>query len=253
MGKSIFLPCALWFVLAASITPAVAQEEDRDSFDKHLRNIVQALSAFEKEVSNLENACQQMAKNYEEMQSKYQNSTSWLEKGKLKVKLAIDKKRIASNESELKKKKAQLATYHCLLSASNLYEMSKAQRQEARKHIPYLENREQELEQLIATARQRCQAARQRLQQIPQEIMECEQKITSLQQQLQVFEDKKSWGNLADRLELKTKLSWQQSKLLKLKGEIIVQEKLRDDALQEEKSTRIEKKEVRIAIDFLNS
>jgi chromosome segregation ATPase len=240
------------FVLAMPLLAQDRAETEQDEFGKHLRNIVQALAAFEKEVQNLELGYQQLASHYEKMQNQYQTTSSWLEKGKLKLQLTVDKQRLHSRESELKKKKSQLATYYCVLAASGQHKMSRAEHAEARKQIPYLENREKELEQQIAASQKKCQAARARLQIIPQEIQEAEQKISSLRQQLQVFEDKKSWGNLTERLELRAKLSWQQSKSLKLKGEILVQEKLRDDALQEEKSARMEKKEVRITLDFLN-
>jgi chromosome segregation ATPase len=232
----------------------IAHAQDlEEEFASHLSNIALALSDWEKDLQNLKSNYEKLSASYAEMEKQYNTTSSWLEKTKLKVKLTLTKRQVNKSQTTMQKKRLQLYIYYAVLESARRYNLSSEQRAEAKQYIAELQKMEGELEQKIRKAQENAEAARKRLDAIPQEISEAEGRVESLKKQIQVLEDKKSWGNLTERLELKGKLSWQQGKLLKLKGEIIVQQKLRVDALIEEKSGKLEKKEVEIALRILGN
>lgn len=102
-------------------------------------------------------------------------------------------------------------------------------------------------------AKERWENADKRVAEIARERIESEQKLQEYKKRLEVLEYKKSWSNIKERLELGTGIALQNSKIIALDAERIVQEKIQKDSVAEEKSMFLEETEATAALRVIAS
>ena len=250
MTRILLTSIALCALLIGANNRLVAQAET-DDFTGHVEHVAQALSSLTDEVQKLQNDYNSAVKSCEDLQKQYDAATSWLEQGKLKVELALAKRVNGERQARLHKRKVQLHIYYCVLFRSKKHRLTAEQKQQGASYAADMEKMRLSAKERAKTAQERATAAEKRIVAIPEEITQTESAITSLNKRIQVLEDKKTWGNLPERMELKTRLGLQQSRILKLKGEMVVQEKILADSVQEQKSLKLELRELQIALEVI--
>lgn len=247
-----YLACLItWIISLNGLTIFAQPVAQTDAFTAHVEKLFQALPSLEQNLQQLQDSYKKLQSTYDTLDEQYKKSTSIFEKATLFAKLTYYKPQLHSAQSKLHTKNVRIATYYCVLNAFNRYTISSEKRAEIQKYAADIQKIKVDLKKQAESAKKRGEAAAKRLAAIPQEISDAETKAANLGQELKLLEEKKTWGNLAERLELKTRQGYQKSRVVKLKAENMVQTKIRDDSLTESASLQMEEREVNLALQVL--
>lgn len=229
-----------------------AQDLEAKMMD-HIESIIVAIPDLKTAWEEQETKYRKLAVEYDQAEKQYNFSNSYFEQAKLKVKLTYLKKRREQEYQKSFRMKRDLVFYYGLLAAQQKISLSPQELKNERKFAPVLNEYLKEAEANLAQAVTDEKNARKRLAQIDVEQAESEEELGSIRRRLTVLEKTKVWGNLQERLSLKSQIGFHQGKIVKLKGERVYQDNALSNALEEQTSYELLIPELKIAIRFWNN
>ena len=212
-----------------------------------------ALPLLEKDFQKYSKEYESYRQKYETTEKKLQTETGFFTKNKLKVNLKVYRVQKDRYLKKRDKQHIQLAIYYCILSVFNESDISKEKLAVAKSVRSKIEVRQKWAAKKRLQIERNIQNIDKKIIEIGKEQEKVKEVIEKLKKRLEVLNYKKSWSNMSERLSLKSKITFQKSKLLKLEGEILMRHKSKNNADKEKDSMILEETESKVALKVIDS
>lgn len=227
-------------------------KEQKEIISPYVNKIIEALPVLEQDRQITKAEHEKNVVEYNALQEQLSKASSVWDKGVINTKLTYYATQDSLVEKKLKQQEMQLTTYYCILDVFNKRQITDDEIKKGKTLLPNLEEQYKSIQERQKSAVTRKYEAEKRLQEIPGEESSSTVTLTQLQKKLALLEEKKTWSNLTERTQLNTEIAFHNAKLLKLKAELVVQEKIVEDSVEELKSLLREKTETEIALAVIN-
>ena len=234
-------------ILAVALFSQVTNEE-RELLSPNIEMVQDALPALERELQAQEDEHRKNIQECERLQQQIPKESAFFKKNKMRLQLTWTQKKVKSLVTKIEESQVRFSIYGLVLSAFGRRTISSAELQRAVSLERRIEGRIKWADEQRQKAANRKEKTLRRLEEIPGEQKEVEAALADLEKRLSLLEYKKSWENLLSRTQINTQIAYNKAKLVKLKGEIVVLEKVKEDSIEQEKSMVLEKMEAEVAL-----
>ena len=206
---ALMLISLLALPLNAQMTP-----QQEKLLKPHVEAILANLGNQEKECQDLEKKYQDAMAKKQELETKLAQATSFFTKKKLQVQYLLAKKSAENAQAAWHPKQIQLLLDYCCLHAFGKKTMPGEVIAKVRQYLGDIDQYRRECKQQLAACQKVISEADGKLAEIADKQQKSQAEVTRLEGELQKLEANKTWGNLKDRMALKTKITMQKTNQL---------------------------------------